>query len=166
MAATVHEFDPDQVHDEIATLRGMVDKLNEVIGTFTGGTIQATDDLVATDPVDTRAAETWHTLGTLSNYAVTTARFRMTPEGNVEYDIGVNGNGSNVVTTAFSVTIPTQYRPSVTRRATMSESGRAITATDQWPTFVVNTTGVVQVLCAATGVTTAMHCNVTFPLDN
>src|SRR6266702_5333862 len=156
MAAS--ELDPDQLHDEIARLRGQADRLSEVLGAATGGTIQVTDPLAATDPVN-GGPETWHTLGTLSHYTVTRGRFRLTSEGEAELDIGVSGDGSNVVTTTFSVTVPAAYRPAVTRRATLSQSGRNVTAGDQWPTAVLNTGGTVDVLCPAAGATTALHWN-------
>ena len=161
MAAS--EFDPDQLHDEIAQLRGQVDRLNEVLGTATGGTIQVTDPLVATDPVN-GGPETWHTLGTLSNFNITRARFRLDAEGELELDIGIDGNGSNVSGSAFSVTMPSAYRPAVIRRCTLSETGRNITANDLWPAVIVATTGVVTIQAQA-GVTSALHANPHFPLD-
>jgi hypothetical protein len=157
-------FTLEHAEELIAELRGQVDRLSEVLGTSTGSPIQVTDPLVATDPVN-GGPETWHTLGTLSHYTVTRGRFRLTPAGETELDIDVAGDASNVVTTTFSVTVPAAYRPAVTRRATTSQSGRNITAGDQWPTVVLNTSGTVDILCPAAGATTAMHWNGSFPLD-
>jgi hypothetical protein len=166
-----------QAQADVAALRGQLahlaansELLNLIIDTKLtlpdGSTWTAAGLSVAAPATAPVIADTWHTLGTLSHYTVTAGRFRFTPEGEVEFDVGVNGDGSNVVTTTFSVTIPSAYRPSVTRRVTMSQTGRTITAGDNWPALIVNTTGTVQVQCPAAGATTAMHCNVSFPLDN
>src|SRR6266496_3714824 len=152
-----------EADDHIAELRGLVDKLNEVLGAFTGGTIQVTDPLVATDPVN-GGPETWHTLGTLLNFNITRARFRLDPQGELEIDIGIDGNGANVSGSAFSVTMPAAYRPAVTRRCTLSETGRNITAGDLWPAVIVAATGVVTIQAQA-GIMSALHANPHFPLD-
>ncbi len=122
MATDLYTLELAEEH--IAELRGQVDRLNEVLGTFTGGTIQVTDPLVATDPVN-GGPETWHTLGTLAGYTVSRGRFRLTPEGELELDVQATAGGANAASVTFSVTMPGAYIPAQVRRFTM-ETGRAV----------------------------------------
>lgn len=157
-----------QAQADVAALRGQLAHLaaNSELLNLTIDTrllIGGGASLVATDPVS-GGAETWHTLGTLSNFNITRARFRLDAEGELEIDIGIDGNGSNVSGSAFSVTLPSAYRPAVIRRCTLSQTGRNITAGDEWPAVIVATTGVVTIQAHA-GITTALHANPHFPLD-
>jgi hypothetical protein len=170
------DYSLQQAQADIASLRGQLahlaansELLNLIIDTLLtlpDGSTWSTAGLSvlapATAPI---TADTWHTLGTLSHYTVTAGRFRFDAFGEVEFDIDVAGDASNVGTTTFSVTIPSAYRPSVPRRATLSESGHAIGAGDQWPTLQVNTAGTVQVIVQP-NITSALHWNGSFPLDN
>jgi hypothetical protein len=155
---TLGGVNPQVLIGPTATPNSLTGEMGEVQGNLAVSGI-----VTAIDPVNS-GSEAWHTLGTLSNYTVTRGRFRINSEGELKLDVDVNGNGSNVGTTTFSVTLPAAYRPAVIRRATLSESGRAITAGDQWPTLQVNTTGTVQVIVQA-GITSALHVNVSIPLD-
>jgi hypothetical protein len=155
------DFDPDQLHDEIAQLRGLVDRLSEVIGTSTGDPIQITDPLVATDPVN-GGPETWHTLGTLALYTVTVGRFRKTIDNEVEIDIEVTEQVTAAANTNFSVTLPAAYQPLVGRHIPLVGT-RGVTAADPWPRLFVSA-GVVQVVNAG-GNTNVWGVNVRLPLD-
>ena len=154
------EFDPDQIHDEIAQLRGLVDKLTEVIGT--GGNIQVNGVLTATDPVN-GGPETWHTLGTLTGYTVAYGRYRMTAEGEIELDCQATAS-TNAVSQAWSVTLPAAYRPATIRRADL-EGGRSQVTTEVFPHITVDTTGVVTFIVQAINLSVTFEFNGTFPLD-
>jgi hypothetical protein len=59
--------------------------------------------------------DVWHTLGTVTgtNCAFQNARYRLTPDNQVEIDIAaiVSAGGSTAGTYTFSVTLPAQYTP-------------------------------------------------------
>ena len=154
------DFDPDQLHDEIAELRGLVDRLTEVIGT--GGLIQVNGTFVATDPVN-GGPETWHTLGTLTGYTVVYGRYRMTAEGEIELDCQATAS-TNATTQAWSVTLPVAYRPATIRRADL-EGGRAQVTTEVFPHITVDTTGVVNFIVQQANLSVTFEFNGTFPLD-
>jgi len=108
-------------------------------------------------------AETWQSLGTLSGFTVTRGRYRITPEGEVEFDVVITGGGANAATTSWSNTLPAAYRPAVARAATMA-TGRAVTAGDAWPRLTVSTGGTVQVVTVA-NISLAMNANWNMPMD-
>jgi hypothetical protein len=154
------DFDPDQLHDEIAELRGLHDRLTEVIGT--GGNMQVNGVLTATDPVN-GGPETWHDLGTLHGFTLTRGRYRMNIEGELEIDFQGLGVNTNAATETFANAMPAAYRPVQVRRGTC-ETGRAMTAGDPWPKLVVNTDGTVDVITFVS-VSVTLQFNGSFPLD-
>lgn len=150
----------EQCEEDVARLRGQVDRLTEVLGT--GTALQINGTLTATDPVN-GGPETWHTLGTLAHFTLSRARFQLTPAGRLEIDFQGLADGANLTTVVFSVTMPAAYRPAQVRRATC-ETGRAVTAADPWPRLTVNTDGTVQI-DTQPSIAVTLECNVSFPLD-
>jgi hypothetical protein len=138
------EFDPDQVHDEIAQLRGQVDKLNEVIGTTTGAPIQVTDPLVATDPVN-GGPETWHanTLAGTFTASNPVPQYRLTasPASTVEMLGQVTftaGAGNNIQWN--SAALAAAYCPATNQSCHVIIGGGA-TAPTRTPIFTITTGG-------------------------
>jgi hypothetical protein len=106
--------------------------------------------------------EAWHSLGTLANYTIAAGRYRMTPEGELELDIDVTGNGSNAGTTTFGNTLPTAYRPAITRHVGIGTT-RPQTNGESWPRLFISTAGGVQVVATAS-VTNEYFWSGTIPL--
>lgn len=158
---TTDPYTVEQCEEDIAELRGQVDRLTEVIGN--GGSIQVNVKLTATDPVN-GGPETWHSLGTLANYTVNIGRYRLTPDNEVEIEVDVTAAGANAQTTTFGNTLPSAYRPQADRRLPVS-STRNVTAGDPWPRlFVQSSTGQVQVIQVAS-VSDTVSATVRIPLD-
>ena len=110
--------------------------------------------------------ETWHSLGTLAGYAVTKGRYKINNEGDLKLDIQVTAGGANAAVATFSNTLPNapdNYRPATVRRFTL-ETGRAVTAGDNWPTLIVNTSGTVQV-STVLAINATLEYNGAVPLD-
>lgn len=91
--------------------------------------------------------ETWHSLGSLSGFTIGVARYRMTADGEVEFDIDVDGNATHANSVNFGTTLPTAYRPSLNRHLPLARTGNIGAAlTDQASRIFISTAGVVTVL--------------------
>jgi hypothetical protein len=113
------------------------------------GSVVVAGVMVAQQPGAIAATpEVWHSLGTLANYTVNRGRFRLTPQGETEFDIDVTSTGANAAVTSFSVTIPAAYRPAAQRFWPMA-STKAIAAGDSPPRALVSSAGVVSVVQTA-----------------
>lgn len=82
------------------------------------GPVAFADPFQVLDPV-AGTIEGWHDLGSLgvSGISFTQARYRLTPDGEVEFDL--NGSASGTVTASaanFANTLPSAYRPANTRQ--------------------------------------------------
>lgn len=151
----------EQAEEEIADLRGQVDRLTEIIATVTltvTGTLTAPDASVwsstglAMGAGAVITADTWHTLGSLSHFTVARGRYRLTPEGELEIDISVTPDGANAVATSFANTLPAACQPDVDLRVPAATT-RAVTAADAWHRVYVGGSsganpGTVQVITA------------------
>src|SRR5712664_159928 len=87
--------------------------------------------------------ETWHSLGTLAGYTVTTGRYRLTPLGELELDIDVLAGGANAASVAFSVTLAAGYRPAANKRRVLGLAAGSLSTVE--PNVVVSTAGVVTI---------------------
>jgi hypothetical protein len=123
--------------------------------------------LLPSDPAGANAGvtETWHSLGTLANYTVTTGRYRLTALGETEFDVLVASSGANAGSTAFSTTISAAYRPTVGNKAYPMVSSRVLTAGDTQPHLTVATNGVVSVVQTASITATLDGHGIFVPLD-
>lgn len=106
-------------------------------------------------------AETWHSLGTLANYTIVQAQYRLTPDGELEIRLNISSAGANAATTTFSVTLPAAYIPANGLGQPLAIS--SMTAASPPQLFVTNA-GAVQVKQAASVSTTIQGC-VRFPLE-
>lgn len=131
----------------------------------TAGILTVGDNL-AMDTGKTVSADIWHSLGALTGYTVSRGRYRLMPEGEVEFDVHVTGGGANASGVNFANTlpaVPVNYQPALTRRYPL-ESGRAVTAGDPWPRVEITAAGVVTVVTAA-NVTSSFSGGFAMPLD-
>lgn len=160
----IEPYTLEQAEEDVATLRGQVDRMNEVIGT--GGPIQVNISLTATDPIN-GGPETWHSLGTLAGYTVNAGRYRLTPMNEVELDIDVTAGGANAGTVTFQNALPSQYRQTPARgdvRLPMSTT-RVVTAGDPWPRlFISQSSGQIEVIQTASD-TSELTFTGCMPLD-
>jgi hypothetical protein len=102
---------------------------------------------VASNPVN-GLPETWHSLGTLANYTVNVARYRLTPDGHMELDISVSSAGANAANTSFSNTplaAPYQLGNGQSSTAYPLTSNRAVAAGDSMPRVIVGSNGGVSI---------------------
>jgi hypothetical protein len=117
-------------------------------------------------PGDTTGAiETWHSLGTLSGYSVTTGVYRMAAEGELEVAVDVTGSGAHALSVTFSVTLPALYRPGNAPPQQPLTTNRNQAAGDGFPRLQVTTGGAVTVTAPAINTTTAYRGTMRFPLD-
>ncbi len=134
-------LDADQVHDEIAQLRGQVDRLNEVLGTATGNPIQVTDPLVATDPVN-GGPETWHAMTLQNGWAnnAPAARYRLvtSPPNSVEV---IGDVAAGTLNAQFAAALPSAYWPVTSQTVEVVTVGNTTSAT-RTPIFTYTTAGV------------------------
>lgn len=151
----------EQVEDDLAMLRGEVDKLDEVYDAG-GNPVQVHGSWVATDPVN-GGPETPHDLGTLSHFTVTVGRYRLTAQNEVKLEVEVTGDGANAAVTTFGTTMAAAYRP-VNNRETPLASGGTMAAGDPHPRLLVNNDGTVQVSVLAS-TTRRFGCSVEIALD-
>jgi hypothetical protein len=151
----------EQAEDDIARLRGQVDKLTEVTGS--GTPIMVNGSHIAIDPVN-GGPETWHSLGTLAGYTVQVGRYRLTTGNEVEIDVEVTAGGSNANSVVFASTMPAAYRPLADRHPPLSLTGSVSSLTNQWPRLTVGANGAVTVLAPGSAVTIC-GATVRIPLD-
>jgi len=119
----------------------------------------------ATDPIlGTGTAETWHTLGTLTGYAVAVARYRKTTSNEVEIDIQVSSAAGNAASAAFSVALPAAYRPLNDRYQALGSS-KAVAAGDVSPRIVVTASAGVITVFQTSAVTAQLGGTFRIPLD-
>jgi hypothetical protein len=128
---------------------------------------RASANLLAVDPIAANiagAAETWHTLGALgAHYTVTLGRYKLTPEGELELDINVVGDGLQATSVSFANNLPAAYRPATQHDTLPMGTTRQVTAGDIWPRLTVTAAGAVTVINQGTANTFA--CCVRIPLD-
>jgi hypothetical protein len=137
-------------------------------GTVTDTTLyRASANLLAVDPIAANiagAAETWHSLGALgAHYTVTLGRYKLTPEGELELDINVVGDGLQATSVSFANTLPAAYRPATQHDTLPMGTTRQVTAGDIWPRLTVTTAGAVTVTNQGTANTFAFAGRI--PLD-
>lgn len=155
----------EQAEEDIAELRGLVDKTSEIIQTVT---LTATGPVTATGGTATVPSlietDTWHSLGTLANYTVTLGRYRLTVDNCVELDIEVSTTGTNAASPAFSNTLPAAYRPLNDRRLPLATTKTTAAGDNPSRLFVQSSTGSVQVVQTASS-SANLGCCVRIPLD-
>jgi hypothetical protein len=117
---------------------------------------------------NTGGAETWHTLGSPSATGYTTGhgRYRMSPEGETEFDIVLtaNGGGGTAGTYTFANTLPAAYQPATNRSYPLGYNG-TITAGQNFPALRITTAGAVILQIPALPATTVITGTVYMPLD-
>lgn len=109
--------------------------------------VQVNGTVHGTQP-NTQLEETWHSLGTLAGYVVNAARYRITENNEVEFDINVTGTGVNAASVAFSVVLggsPANYRPTVNGKTYPLATNLTIAAMTSMPRLGITTAGVVTI---------------------
>ncbi len=153
----------EDAESHIAQLRGLVDRMSEIIGS-PGGIVMIQGEAVAIDPVN-GGPETWHSLGTLAGYTVQAGRYRLTPENETEFDIEVTSAGANAASVAFSNAVPAAYRPLNDRHPALGMTGNQAGAGFNWPRLLVQqSTGSVFVVQPGSNAA-SLGCTVRVPLD-
>lgn len=112
-------------------------------------------------------AETWHSLGTLANYSIVTARYSLSNANEVRLQIDVSSSGANAGTTTFANTLPGAYIPATANPNGLHlplASTRVVTAADSWPRLFISSTGQVQIVQTA-AVNNTLGTAVSVPLD-
>jgi len=122
----------------------------------------AVDRIQAWDPAGPGATvETWHSLGTLAGYTVTRGRYKMTAEGQVEFDISVTGGGANAAAVNWSTTLAAPYVPTAFYQLPMTT---ALASPANLPRLSITNAGVVTVAFVA-NTTAAVTGTALMPLD-
>jgi hypothetical protein len=169
VAVAIDSYTLEQAEEEISTLRGQVDRLTEILQTtdVQTTTLEATGAITASTATAALPhliqTDTWHSLGTLANYTVQVARYRLTPDNCIEIDVEVTSAGANAQSTQFGNVPAAQYRPLVDRHSPLA-STRALVAGDAANRLFVAAAGGVSVVQQATS-TGSLGCSVRIPLD-
>jgi hypothetical protein len=115
------------------------------IGFGTQG-IETRQPIIIDDPVaGPGTPETWHSLGTLANFTVNRAEYRLTPSGETEMYFDLTSTAASAGTTTFSVTLPVAYRPSSLKFYPLAWT-KTIAAGDSPPRVVVASAGGVSIV--------------------
>lgn len=99
-------------------------------------------------------AETWHSLGSpgATGYTSVHGRYRMTPMGEVEFDIQLVDAGTGTAGIySYANTLPSAYRPSIDRYYPIGVQGTNLGAS-RAPGLRIQTTGAVAVMLPTIGV--------------
>ncbi|MGH3400621.1 MAG: hypothetical protein ACRDPO_38660, partial [Streptosporangiaceae bacterium] len=164
---------PDIAHGAGSISFGLDGSLTIQAGTLGGGMIfEPSGQISAVGPVVAEvsgAPEVWHTLGTpgITGWTSNHGRYRMTPEGEVEFDITLTSNGvahasSNTV---YPDTLPAAYQPAFNRVYPLSLDS-TITAGDPYPRLYITTGGAVKISIPSVGASvTDIGGNIRMTLD-
>jgi hypothetical protein len=100
-----HPYTLEQAEDDIAKLRGDLDRIFEHL---------QTNLIVAESPTSPGVDETWHDLGALgvTNLTVNHHRYRLEPDGVVTIDVDAHAtNTIGASNASFPTTLAASYRP-------------------------------------------------------
>jgi len=154
------QYPPEQADDELAAVRGQVEALSEQIRTLL---------ILTEDPAAPGTDETWHSLGSPSatNFTSNHGRYRMTAEGQVEFDIQLTaaaGGGTSGIYT-YANTLPIAYRPSSDRFYPVACQGTWLGAGIRFPGLKVFADGHVDVHLPGASASGTSGANIRMPLD-
>ena len=155
------QYPPEQADDELAAVRGQVEMLNERI---------RTNLILAEDPDTPGQDETWQSLGSPSatNFTSDHGRYRMTAEGEVEFDIALTGNtnGGTQGVYTYANTLLAAYRPAIDRFFPLGAQGTWVGTSTRSPGLLVTAAGVVSVGLPSLGSSgNKAGGNIRMPLD-
>jgi hypothetical protein len=163
-------YTTEQSEEDIATLRGQVDKLAEYAEL---GTLVVTVTEVARDPATSTSPatqETWHETGSLTNGWTKNGffKYRMLPFNSVQ--IAANNLNCNAATNTDGTTIcsaanglPTVYRPTSNFRLQATCDQLRVNVGTEGCALVVNSDGSFNIFGVA-GAATRFDCHAIFPL--
>lgn len=168
--ATSDTYTLAQAEEDIATLRGQVDALEEFIPAIGGGGLYFVNGvLTAVDPVN-GGPETWHSMSlSISGWSDNSGtgkgvRVKLLPGNIVALQLNLNittgsttTDGSTICTLPASAYYPATLQPIPGTAAKNSASG------SQTPHFDITTAGAIRCWGISSG--QAVGCSATYPLD-
>lgn len=125
--------------------------------------------VVTTDPNNSSASESWHSLGALgvTGLTVNAGRYRMLPDGDVEIDFSFSTSAAvSAFFATFANTLLTAYQPAQEKGCGIGASGGAWTiSSTRIPSLLVTPTGSVQVSMPAIASGVVGGCTFRYPTN-